>query len=469
MGKRIITVIASLILAITVPFTAYAIEVNTLDGVIASVEGVISYKCKELNVNSTSEILDKLSENAGEFNVDWYYIALSQYKVNCKNEKSVKSLKTAVEKYYDKGLNNVKATDLQRVALALSACKADITDISGKNLLADATYNRAKYKPLDAQGVNSLSYALLLLDSKRYKIPDKAEDNRDTIIKAILDCELENGGFSLFGNGADIDLTSIVLQALAPYKNDSKVKNCVNRALEILSKRQDSSGAYKSFSSLPTAETTAQVILALTSLKINPINDTRFIKNGNTLLDGLNNFRLQSGAYCHITGYSENNIATYQSFCAMISVYRLLNGNKSFFDFTDDIESNTHSVNSKIKQSISKIKSTKSTVNKQKTVKEKQSSSKSYNSVSENKTSEINDVKNNKKTDKSSVSKKKPLVSKTETEETSDEKVLTIGGYDIHNPKDETENSSTSPLYINSIILICAYIVLFFLKSGGKR
>lgn len=469
MGKRIITVIASLFLAITVPFTAYAIDVNTLSGVKASVEGVISYKCKEVNAASASELLDRLSEKAGGFNADWYYIALSQYKVKCKNEKSINALKTSVEKFYDKGLENVKVTDMQRVAMALSACKEDITDINGKNLLADSTYNRAKYKSLDAQGVNSLSYALLLLDSKNYKIPDECEDTRESIIKSILDLELENGGFSLFGSGADIDITAIVLQALAPYKDNRKVENCINRALDIFSKRQDTSGAYKSFSNSTTAETTAQVILALTSLRINPTDDSRFIKNGNTLLDGLNDFRLQSGAYCHLIGYSENNIATYQSFCAMISVYRLLSGNKSFFDFTDDIESNTAFVNTEIKKSVNSKKSVKSTVNKHKTDKEKPVSSSTYNSLSENSLSKIRNVKKNKKSKNIELSKRKHSVSTTETEAYSDNEILTIGGYNNENPINENEKPKTIPLYIDSVLLLCSYIALFFLKSGGKK
>ncbi|MCH5304593.1 MAG: hypothetical protein J1E41_06995, partial [Ruminococcus sp.] len=234
MSKRILTVLLVFLYAITVPFTAFCSEINTPDGVKMSVEGVISYKCKSLNVDSTGEMLTALSNGAGKTSSDWYYIALAQYGVDCRNEKSISALKNTVEEFYKKDLASVKATDLQRVAFALSACGQDITDINGHNLLADATYNRSKYRALDAQGANSLAYALLLLDSKNYVIPSKAKDTRESIISQILEKESDKGGYVLMGNSSDTDTTAIVLQALAPYKTEGKVRASIDRCLDIL-------------------------------------------------------------------------------------------------------------------------------------------------------------------------------------------------------------------------------------------
>lgn len=464
MDKRITTAVLAILCAIAVSFTAFGLEINTLDGVKSAVEGVISYKSTALKAASLTELLDELSKNAGDFSADWYYIALSRYGVDCANKNSVNALKKKVDEFYSEGLENVKVTDLQRTAFALLSCKEDITDINGHNLLADSTYNRSKYASLDSQGVNSLSYALMLLDSKKYNIPESASIDRDSIISSILSLELENGGFSLFGNGADIDITAIVLQSLAPYKKRADVGECINRSLGILSKRQDESGAYKSYTSKPTSETTAQVIIALTALNINPVTDSRFIKNGNTLLDGLQGFQLKNGAFCHMMGYAANNIATYQSLCGLVAVYRFLNGDKPFYDFTDKVISTTASINKAIKKTVAKAKKT---VSKNKT----KSSLKSSAYVSNNNSNKKNKIKNSASSSiyKSNKASKKPkkITADSISEETSPTEAATV--YSNMSKKSPSADIKKQPSYINSVILLSAYIIIFALKLRGKK
>lgn len=459
MSKRIIAVIASLIITITAPFTAYCYDINTLDGIKSSVEGVISYKSSTLGVNSVSKLLEALGENAGDYNSDWYYIALSRYGVNCENTKSVNALKKAVDEFYKEGLENVKVTDLQRTAFALLSCKADITSVNGHNLLADSTYNRDKYKPLDAQGVNSLSYALLLIDSKNYKIPKSSSVTREKLVQRILSYELSNGGYALFGNGADIDITSIVVQALSKYKSSPKVNKSIDTCLSILSKRQDSSGAYNSFAGKITAESTAQVIMALSSLGINPINDSRFIKNGNTTLDGINVFRNDDGGYCHMENYNTNSIATYQTFCALVSVYRLLKGDGKFFDFNAKTDSTTKKINSLISKKEIKNKTKSSSKSKKASIlkSEKRENKLDYNSKIENK-SKVN--KSNLKT----ISKNKKEKNITETTEITRQPESVI----VNTSAPKTDNKP-QPAYITAGVLLIGYIFLFIVKSGGKK
>ena len=458
MGKRIITVIAAILLAIAVPFTAYCSDINTLDGIKSSGEGVILYKSASLKANSTAELLDKLSDKAGEYTSDWYYIALSQYGINCKNEKSIKALKNAVNNFYKEGLEKVKVTDMQRTAFALLACGEDITDIDGHNLLADSSYNRESFNELDSQGVNALSYALLLLDSKDYSVPKSYDLNRDRIIEKILSFELEKGGYALWGEGADTDITAIVLQALAPYKNNAKVKKSIDSALSILSKRQDNSGAFKSFSGKITAESTAQVIIALTSLDINPTSDKRFIKNDNTTLDGLSLFKTSDGGFSHMTGLNVNSIATYQSLCAFVASYRYLKGGKPFYNFKTYNNSNTKTVNKIISKNHNKSKSKKT----------KKSSHILYKSYVKNNTSN----NHNSKIENKLAEKKSQAVNNTS--ETYDakpvEKTASLEETKAVNHKSTKNNkSSKSPLYLNAALLLVGYILVFSFKSGGKR
>ena len=81
----------------------------------------------------------------------------------------------------------------------------------------------------------------------------------------------------------------MAIQSLAPYYDkDEKVKASVDRGLNWLSKPK-SDGGYSSWGSI-NSESIAQVIVALTSLGIDPHNDPRFVKNGNSVVDALLSF-----------------------------------------------------------------------------------------------------------------------------------------------------------------------------------
>lgn len=480
MGKRIISVIVSILITVITPFTVFAYDNNTLDGIKESIEGIIAYKTKALNAFSTDGLLDALSENAGTYSSDWYFIALSQYGINCENKKTVNKLLNVADDFYKEETENVKATDLQRVALTLSVCGKDITDINGHNLLADASYNREKYRPLDSQGVNSLAYALILLDSKNYNVPKNAKLKRKNIINKILSYELKNGGYALFGNSADVDITSIVLQSLSPYKNDSNVKKSVNKCLNILCNRQDSSGAFKSFDNKITAESTAQVIIALTSLNINPFYDKRFIKNGNTALDGLNLFKNDDGGYCHMTGLSTNAIATYQSLCSLVSVYKYLSGRGYLYNFSLKEKNRNDIVEKIIKKENKNLTPTKNyTLNNSKTKKHS-------NVVKRSKNSDTllgnNSYKENKKTantitEKSVIKKVKSKAKiKTKTHSSSQRKEVIskksdkIKTFRLNKTKRNNKyKPERKPLYFTASILLSLYIIIFYLKTGGKK
>ena len=75
-------------------------------------------------------------------------------------------------------------------------------------------------------------------------------------------------------------------------------------------------------------------MLALTALGINPDTDERFVRDGNSVVDGLLRFRLENGAFSHFEGGSYDNMSTYQSLCALVSYYRFLKGEKTFYDFS---------------------------------------------------------------------------------------------------------------------------------------
>ena len=59
-----------------------------------------------------------------------------------------------------------------------------------------------------------------------------------------------------------------------------------------------------------SSESCAQVLTALCSLGIDPQSDSRFIKNGNTVLDNLMSFRQEDGGFVHAYVYDASNPAS---------------------------------------------------------------------------------------------------------------------------------------------------------------
>ena len=106
----------------------------------------------------------------------------------------------------------------------------DITDVDGVNLAA-MIYNSENL----TDGSNELAYALLALDAANITIPLEAKWSRSAIIAELLKFQNENGGFGLTGNdSASVDMTAMVLQALAPYQNRVGVKEAIDKALVYL-------------------------------------------------------------------------------------------------------------------------------------------------------------------------------------------------------------------------------------------
>jgi hypothetical protein len=147
----------------------------------------------------------------------------------------------------------------------------------------------------------------------------------ESLVETILSMQLEDGGWAVAGKVSDVDVTAMALQALAPLylQNDNTVANAADRALELLSLRMSQNGDFASYGTY-NCESTAQVIIALSSLGIDYNTDERFIKDGVTLWDGVERYRTEDG-FCHVLGGITGEMASAQAFCAEISYGRWMN------------------------------------------------------------------------------------------------------------------------------------------------
>lgn len=279
-----------------------------------------------------SDILDTVKTDELTFGSEWLVIALARSGRDVPDsyyDSVVKAVQSAKGQLSDK-----KSTEYARTILALTAIGKDPTDVGGYDLLAGL----ADMDDVTYQGINGAIFALLALDSGKYDVPAAAEGGtqvtRDGLVAYILAQQLSDGGWALSGTSADPDVTAMALQALAPYRTgDETVDAAVDKGVQLLSDMQLFDGGYSSWDTL-NSESCAQVLIALATLGIDPASDSRFVKNGLTVLDALLAYAV-SGGFRHTVDGEADAIATEQALCALTAYARLLDGKTALYDMTD--------------------------------------------------------------------------------------------------------------------------------------
>lgn len=279
-----------------------------------------------------SDMLDTVKTDELTFGSEWLVIALARSGRDVPDsyyDSVVKAVQSAKGQLSDK-----KSTEYARTILALTAIGKDPADVGGYDLLAGL----ADMDDVTYQGINGAIFALLALDSGKYDVPAAAEGGtqvtRDGLVAHILAQQLSDGGWALSGTSADPDVTAMALQALAPYRTgDETVDAAVDKGVQLLSDMQLSDGGYSSWGTL-NSESCAQVLIALATLGIDPASDSRFAKNGLTVLDALLAYAV-SGGFRHTVDGEADAIATEQALCALTAYARLLDGKTALYDMTD--------------------------------------------------------------------------------------------------------------------------------------
>ncbi|MBV1818511.1 S-layer homology domain-containing protein [Clostridium cochlearium] len=309
-------------------------------------------KCDErLNevVEDTAKFMYRVVPNpqVGSIGGEWAVIGLARSGYKVPNEYYHKYYATVED--YVKSLNgelhDKKYTEYSRLIVALTTIGKDPRNVGGYNLLtALGDYDKTIW-----QGLNGPIWALIALDSGNYPMPQnpkaKTQATREMYINRILECQLPDGGWSLFGGTkaatknekSDPDITGMALQALAKYQHIPEVKKATEEALECMSKQQGENGGYFSWGS-ENSESCVQIIVALTELGI-PLDDERFVKNGNTLIDNLLIYYKKGNGFLHtLQGNGSNQMASEQGFYGVVAAKRAMEGKNSLYRMSDAID-----------------------------------------------------------------------------------------------------------------------------------
>lgn len=293
-------------------------------------------------VNGSSRYMLEIVEEpqVGSVGGEWAVIGLARSGYDVP-QKYWDDYYATVEDYVEEhkgNLHDKKYTEYSRVIVALTAIGADPANVAGYNLLTPL----GDFDKTIWQGINGPIWALIALDSGNYTMPEnpaaKTQATRQMYVDEILARQLDDGGWNLTDRGgsgiSDPDITGMVLQALAGYQSQEAVKSAVDRALACLSAAQDSDGGYSSWKTA-NSESVVQVIVGLCALGIG-LDDPRFVKNGNTLLDNLLSFRNADGSFLHAAaGGGNNQMASEQGLYGLVAAQRAADGKSTLYDMDD--------------------------------------------------------------------------------------------------------------------------------------
>ena len=260
----------------------------------------------------------------------------------------------------DKSADQTLHTEYSRVSLALTSLGedaehfrvGDVTyDLVAPLLEASQNTGGGYAYQVSEQGNNGTIWALIALDSGNYRVDPDGNKARAAWIDLLIDKQQADGNWPIYnpdqvdtGSGSElggVDVCAMAVQALAPYYlNESRfaaldtvhtyndLKKTVDDAVAFLSTSQNGTGGYGS------AESSAQVIVALAALGKDAATDSAFTKNSISVLADLLNYQQEDGGFSHATG-GTNQMASEQAAYALVAYDRFKKNQSPLYDMTD--------------------------------------------------------------------------------------------------------------------------------------
>lgn len=298
------------LVAFAVCFSVFLVSAS--GALVETKEGILSFAVRESNAQSTQDFITNVLPARIGIDAEWYVLGLAR-----DGDYDFSAYAEALVKYVNE--NTVtNAVTRQKYALALLA----------SGYCSDFVQQTAD-ECVGQLGLMSFVWALHLAENGLASRNMTAEQ----IVDRILEAELSDGGFAVAGNNFNVDATAMVLQALAPYAENERVAAVTERGLNRLSSVQTDNGGFVAYGE-ENAESSAQVLMMMACLNID-VEDSRFVKNGNTVLDALLSYRCESGGFSHTLGAEISESASAQAYLALVSWE---NGSCYQAEYTDGLQ-----------------------------------------------------------------------------------------------------------------------------------
>lgn len=146
----------------------------------------------------------------------------------------------------------VKPTELQRTGIFLAAL--------GRDPSRAVELGVFRSEDLGRQGFNAYIWALIALNVTGASAPENAVNTAETLTEYIIASQHDDGSFSLFGDGGDVDITSAAVYALSSV-GSPEAQGSAQRGADWLCGIE---GGYTSMG-IRNCESTAQAVIALTA------------------------------------------------------------------------------------------------------------------------------------------------------------------------------------------------------------
>ncbi|MGG0458845.1 DUF4430 domain-containing protein [Bacillus mycoides] len=283
----------------------------------------------EIPVAQLNEVISKTSEKMLQDGIgsDWVAIGLARSGVNVPLETKINYVKPVAEKV-KKRLNRFSATDLARTIIMMNAMNVDPTKVEGQNLVQNL------FESDKVNSVTGYAFTLLALDTKKYEVPAEAKWNRATLVQALLQAQHTDGGWTYDSSSSkesasNVDVTSMVLAALAPYQEQQDVKPAIQKAVDYLYKQQLGNGGFAA-DGQENSNSTAQAIIGLSLVK--DVDHNRL----NKAVQNLMSYQLPNGEFKWLpSDQNGSGMATEQAFLALLQFKEL---GKSIYDWSNVVE-----------------------------------------------------------------------------------------------------------------------------------
>ncbi|QWH18388.1 DUF4430 domain-containing protein [Bacillus mycoides] len=283
----------------------------------------------EIPAAQLNEAISKTSEKMLQDGIgsDWVAIGLARSGVNVPLETKINYVKPVAEKV-KKRLNRFSATDLARTIIMMNAMNVDPTKVEGQNLVQNL------FESDKVNSVTGYAFTLLALDTKKYEVPAEAKWNRAALVQALLQSQHTDGGWTYDSSSSkesasNVDVTSMVLAALATYQEQQDVKPAIQKAVDYLYKQQLGNGGFAA-DGQENSNSTAQAVIGLSLVK--DVDHNRL----NKAVQNLMSYELPNGEFKWLPSDQKGSgLATEQAFLALLQFKDL---GKSIYDWSNVVE-----------------------------------------------------------------------------------------------------------------------------------
>lgn len=238
--------------------------------------------------------------------------------------RSPSGMSSAAKKVFKKSLaakftalnGHYSAVDYERTLIGAVSTGYNPTRYRRTNLVSGII----KTAPKSSAGVNGKIFGIIALSTKNYGKTSNATAKK--LVSQLIKMQNKDGGWGLFGNTSDVDITGMALMALGMHKNYSGVKQAISKATKLLeSSFQKSTGDFvlsAAFTKKGNANSNAMAIAGLSAVGRDPEKNLK-AKNGLTPIKRLIKYQKANGQFRWLIANDKGSLqmATQQSTYAL--------------------------------------------------------------------------------------------------------------------------------------------------------